>query len=82
MNKLQAAVDTQEKTIKSLKSQLELLKGKQIEVSPPCIQSTTDPSDSEAYLQSVEAELEELKKDYTLIEVNADEALDESSKEN
>ena len=44
VKKLEATVDTQEKTIKSLKSQLELQKSKKIEDPPSHFQSTTDPS--------------------------------------
>ena len=79
VKKLEATVNTQEKTIKSPKSQLEL-KDKQSEDTPPHAQSTADPSWAQLYVK-IETELEELKKDYKLIEATSDEALDDFSKE-
>ena len=74
VKKLEAAVLTQEKTIKSLKSQLELKN------TSPQAKSTEDPSWAQLYVK-IEAELEELKKDYKLIEATSDEALSDFSKE-
>ena len=74
MTKLEATVNTQEKTFRSLKSQLELQKSKKPEDTLSHFQSTTDPSWAQEYVK-LETELEELKKDYALIEVSSDEAL-------
>ena len=80
VKKLEATMDTQEKTLKSLKPQLELQKSKKIEDPPSHFQSTRDPSWAQEYVK-IETELEEMKKDYALIEVSSDEALEEFSNE-
>ena len=80
VKKLEATMDTQEKTLKSLKPQPELQKSKKIEDPPSHFQSTRDPSWAQEYVK-IETGLGELKKDYALMQVSSDEALEELRKE-